>query len=139
VAESARLVGVLTDAGRALSKPKGDGFAALSWLENDGDTALQEAAYQRPGLEGAAGNLTFTLGGQQVVHLSGRGADARIADACRTAALVIVAKGGAEAPCLVMTEEKLREFGALAVYPGAKTLRIVGAKHYGGVRLWTGN
>lgn len=136
IAESARLVGVLTDQGRALSKPKGDGFTALSWLENDGDAARQEVAFDRPGLSGPAGTRSFRLGGQTIVHLSGRGATGRVAEACRTAALVIVPKGGTDTPCLVIDEEKLRKIGALAVYPEADRLRLVGAKERGGARLW---
>ena len=37
----------MTAEGRALSKPRGDGFAALSWLENDGDGARQAEAAAR--------------------------------------------------------------------------------------------
>ena len=37
IADSGRLFGVLTDAGRMLSSDKGNGYAAESWLENDGD------------------------------------------------------------------------------------------------------
>jgi competence protein ComEC len=44
VAGSGGLVGVMTPEGRALSKARGDGFAADSWLENDGDPVGQEAA-----------------------------------------------------------------------------------------------
>lgn len=137
IAESARLVGVLTAEGRVLSKPKGDGFAALSWLENDGDTARQATAFDRPGLTGPKGTRSFQLGGRTIVFLSGRGATDRIDAACQTAALVIVAKGAAGAPCLVIDEEKMRETGALAVYPEADRLRFLGAKDAGGARLWT--
>jgi len=137
VAESARLVGVLTDRGRALSKPRGDGFAALSWLENDGDTAPQDVAFERAGLSGPEGMRSFRLGGQTIVQLSGRGASNMVAEACRTAAMVIVPKADVDAPCLVIDEEKLRDLGALAVYPEAGRLRLVGAKQQGGARLWT--
>lgn len=136
IAQSARLVGVLTAEGRVLSKPRGDSFTALSWLENDGDIALQAAAYDRAGLAGDAGMRQFQLGGHRIVFLSGRGATTRIPEACRTAELVIVAKAGAAAPCRVIDEEKMRESGALAVYPEPEGLRLIGAVQYGGNRLW---
>ena len=52
VAPSGGLVGVLGPEGRALSKPRGNGFAARVWLENDGDPAAQEEAASRPGWQG---------------------------------------------------------------------------------------
>jgi len=42
-----RLAGVATPAGRALSRPRGAGFAAQVWLENDGDSADQKTAAAR--------------------------------------------------------------------------------------------
>lgn len=47
VSDSGRLIGVMTPEGRALSKPRGDGFVARIWLENDGDAAPQEIAAER--------------------------------------------------------------------------------------------
>ena len=36
IADQGRLIGVLSDQGRALSKVKGQGFVADVWIENDG-------------------------------------------------------------------------------------------------------
>ena len=36
IADQGRLIGVLSDQGRALSKIKGQGFVADVWMENDG-------------------------------------------------------------------------------------------------------
>ena len=36
IADQGRLIGVLSDEGRALSKEKGQGFVADVWMENDG-------------------------------------------------------------------------------------------------------
>jgi competence protein ComEC len=44
ISDTGRLVGVLTEEGRALSRARGDGFVAGVWLENDGDGATQEDA-----------------------------------------------------------------------------------------------
>lgn len=43
----ARLVAVMTDEGRALSKPRGGGFIADNWLENDGEAISQVQAHAR--------------------------------------------------------------------------------------------
>ncbi len=132
------LIGVMTDEGRALSKPRGDGFAALSWLENDGDFALQAVAYDRPGFGGEKGSARFDLAGFSIVHLSGRGAVERVGEACRTAALVVIARPVSDpSPCPVIDGEKLRETGALAVYAEAGALRLVAANTWGGLRLWS--
>ncbi len=47
IADRGGLVGVMTAEGRALSKPRGGGFVARNWLENDGDPATQEEAHAR--------------------------------------------------------------------------------------------
>ncbi len=43
------MIGLMTDAGRDLSKGKGAGFVAQSWLEDDGDMTAQDAAFAREG------------------------------------------------------------------------------------------
>jgi competence protein ComEC len=129
----------MTETGRALSKPRGDGFTALSWLENDGDAAEQPAAFARDGFAGQGGSLWIDLAGQSIVHLSGRGAEARVSDACRTASLVVIARE-VEAPanCKLMTGRALRATGSLAVFPAPGALRIVSANDGDGRRPWSG-
>jgi len=139
VSSSGGLVGVLGPEGRALSKPRGDGFSAEVWLENEGDAATQEDAAARPGLEGLAGPTGLSVGGLRVVHVTGRGRVERAAAACAEGGLVIVnttldtVQGG---PCLLRDAAALRRSGALAVYPGAEGVRIVGASDRVGARLW---
>ena len=47
IADRGALVGVMTSEGRAISKPKGAGFVARIWLENDGDKINQSEAHDR--------------------------------------------------------------------------------------------
>ena len=47
IADRGALVGVMTSEGRAISKPKGAGFVARIWLENDGDKINQSDAHDR--------------------------------------------------------------------------------------------
>ncbi|MDJ0825149.1 MAG: ComEC/Rec2 family competence protein [Rhodobacter sp.] len=138
VADTGGLVGVMTAEGRALSKPRGDGFAALSWLENDGDGAGQSDAAARAGFASDGSDQHLTVDGAAIVHLRGRGAVDRVDAACRTAALVIIAKA-VDAPrgCPLFDAGKLRKTGALAIYPQPKGLRLVTASERGGRRLWS--
>ncbi len=133
ISDTGGLVGVMTDTGRALSKPRGEGFVALSWLENDGDAAEQADAFARPAIQAGL----FDLDGQSVLHVTGRDAALRAAEGCRTALLVIVpADAAGTGPCVMINEKRLRETGALAVYPEAGVLRLVGARD-GARRLWS--
>ncbi len=47
ISADAKISGVMTDAGRALSRARGAGFVANSWLENDGDGMSQKQAANR--------------------------------------------------------------------------------------------
>ncbi|MDF0597003.1 ComEC/Rec2 family competence protein [Psychromarinibacter halotolerans] len=133
ISDTGGLVGVMTDTGRALSKPRGEGFVALSWLENDGDAAAQEDAFARPAMEAGL----FDLDGRTVLHVTGRDAAARADAGCRTASLVILSTEDEVAgPCILINEKRLRETGALAVYPDGGVLRLVGAQD-GARRLWS--
>ncbi len=132
ISESGGLVGVLTPEGRALSKPRGEGFVALNWLENDGDGAAQARAADRPGAAGL-----IEIGGVRLLHVTGRGAAARAAEGCLTAALVVTTqKVAAEGPCRMLDAASLRETGALAIWPEAGGLRLEGARDRAR-RLWS--
>jgi len=137
VSASGGLMGVMTEQGRALSKAKGDGFTAQSWLENDGDAADQFAAFERDGLSGARDALRIRLANQEIAHLSGRAVEARIEEACQTAAMVIVTKKiEASHSCLIFDAQKLRATGSLAIYVDEGKLRYVAAQDRIGNRLW---
>ena len=137
ISESGKLVGIMTENGRSLSKAKGDGFTALNWLENDGDGADQfEAAARSGGLTGGA--LKFGI--STVVHLSGRGAKDKIVPACSSADLIIY-PGVLEQPppCNVVDQVVLRKSGAAALYQRNGALEFIGAKELVGHRLWSGS
>jgi len=138
IAESGGLIGMLGPEGRALSKPGGEGFVALSWLENDGDLASQEAAFDRPGLTGASGQQTARLGGVAITLVTGRNWAERIPAAC-AAGWVVVPHYVDDVPqgCRLFDRGTLTTTGALAVYPGAQGPRIVAARSITANRPWT--
>ncbi len=138
ITQSGGLVGVMTETGRALSKPKGEGFAADSWLENDGDAADAAQAFARPAFSGPKGALDFTFGGLPALHLSGKGAVAALSDRCTGNSLVILA---AEAipqtgDCRLIDQTMLATTGALALFVEGDGVRIVSVRDQAGVRLW---
>lgn len=138
VSGDAGLVGLMTPAGRALSKPRGAGFAARIWLENDGDAAAQDQAAARDAFQGPPGDRRFTLGPLQVAHLTGRGAADRLGAACESAALVILAATAEAVPggCRVIDRTILGRTGAIALSPGTDSPRMVTAAARAGARLW---
>ena len=137
VSASGGLVGVMNGEARALSKPRGDGFSARSWLENDGDPAEQSTAADRPGFGGAPGVREFRVGGLSGLHLTGRGARDRVQSACETADIVVISvDAAAEGRCLFYDRSRLRRSGALAIWPAEDGVRIVGVAERSGARRW---
>jgi competence protein ComEC len=138
VAESGALAGLMTPGGRALSAPAAAGFAAETWLENDGDLAPRAEAAVRPGFDGPRGARRFAWNGWQGVVLTGRGAAGAVAAACATADLVIVAAPAAAGgpACHVIDSAMLRRTGAIALHAEGEALRLVPAR--GVRRLWSG-
>ncbi|MGX0878680.1 competence protein ComEC [Roseovarius sp. MBR-154] len=133
VSDTGGLVGVLTPEGRALNKPRGGGFVALNWLENDGDMATQEAAYGRwPGEVAWPLSLRVVTGARA----------AREATGCGAASLVIFTAepdGWPPDPgCRTITPKTLYDTGSLAIFDEAADLRIVTARSVTGTRLWSG-
>lgn len=138
ISPSGGLVGLLTEEGRALNKPRGEGFMATNWLENDGDMVAQEVAFARAGFSGEKGWLLFELDGKQVAQLSGRGAADRVESACGSADVVILS-GVLEQPvpgCRVLDRAFLQEKGTLAIFSGPDGWRMVDAVGTAGKRLW---
>ena len=119
IAESGTLIGAMTSEGRALSKARGEGFAARSWLENDGDPADREIAHGRWPQEGAAlrvGALVLSPGNKK---------GSIVCDGPRTL-------------CGYFAPAHLRETGAVALHlrrDGQFTLRTV--REGTGRRPWT--
>lgn len=138
VSQSGGLMGVMMADGRVLSKPKGDGFAARSWLENDGDASPQDLAASRAGFKVEGRNRWFTLGGETILHATGKVAAAEALSRCHGAALVIL-NVEAKAPkgCDVYDLERLRQTGALAIALEPDGLSVTTVRDETGVRLWS--
>lgn len=137
VSGDGRLLGLEGPEGRALSAAKGGGFAAENWLQNDGDLVEQALAAERPGFEGPKGERWFDLAGLRAVALSGKGAEAKLAEVCGSAGLVILAAEAVAAPgdCPLVDQAILSETGPLAIWQLESGLKIEKTK--GAHRLWS--
>jgi len=138
VSQTGGLIGVLTDEGRALSKPKGDGFAAESWLENDGDPALQAVAHGRPAFVEEGRQRDVMLGTATIRHATGkRAAAAALSDCAQVALLIVNVPVNAPDGCNLYDIRRLRDTGSLAIHAGQEGLEITSAQQHTGRRLWT--
>lgn len=131
VADTGGLVGVMTDAGRALSRDKGSGFVAGIWLENDGDGAGQPDAAQRwPDGQGRVRVLKAQ--GWELVHVAGKRAAASY-DGCKAGQIIITpVQIDLQGDCEIFDPVKLRGTGSIAIYRG----KLVTARAVSGTRLW---
>lgn len=138
IAPGANLVGILGPEGRSLSKPRGAGFAARLWLENDGDGYTQEAAALRPPFTGPKEDRRAEVAGLRIRVLSGRGQGARVQAGC-DADVVVLTRPPERAPpgCVIHTPDSLRDSGTLALWPQAEgSWRAIGARTASAGRPW---
>jgi len=126
ISEDGALVGVMGPEGRAVSAPRGAGFSARSWLENDGDLAPQPQAATRVGFQGEQGQRRFAIAGLTGIALKGRGSEGRIATACASADIVVASVVAEDPPanCLLFDQKLLRQTGAVALLADPQGLRV---------------
>ncbi|MGS4944259.1 ComEC/Rec2 family competence protein [Meridianimarinicoccus sp. RP-17] len=115
------LVGARTQEGRALSRARGQGFVAQSWLENDGGDRDREAAFARAGRLGAPipGGLALPFGTAHVAALFSPD-PAEIAAACADFPLAITNRAPEEPPpegCHLLGPDWLERVGGIAISP----------------------
>ena len=123
IASRGELVGVLGPEGRALSKPRGAGFVASVWLENDGSAADQAIA------------AALWSGKGRVRHLTGK----RAADSVTCTAgevLVMTHDPPRDLPCAVYSPARLRDMGAVSLIRSEAGLKQQTAREVAGRRLW---
>jgi len=157
ISSSGRLVGVMADVERSLSRPRGDGFVAGLWLENDGDFSDQAAAAARDGWQSDGAGAVTQVAGGTLWHGVGVRAAAEIAEACARytwvvtpeeippellaqQGLPVAAPPGAAlaqgAGCTLIGSEVLRENGSIALFVQGGGLRVQTARARQGARPW---
>ena len=140
ISSDGALVGLMGPEGRALSAPKGAGFSARAWLEDDGDLTLPEDAARRPGFSGPKGARAFQIAGLRGEVLAGKGALDDVPAACGRADFVVVpASSGVAAPvpgCMILDRTMLDRSGAWALHVVPGGLRLVPVRRV--ARIWMG-
>ncbi|MBY6200511.1 ComEC family competence protein [Maritalea mobilis] len=164
ISDTGRLVGVMTEAGRALSRSRGDGFVAGIWLENDGDLADQEAAHARDGWRPEGAGMSMVVEGVRLWHGSGRRALPDAVAACATHDVIVLSEPAEEADppltsailpvwqnhppgmarasglppqCQVIDAPLLRRTGAITLSIAAGDVSIETTSARQGQRLWS--
>lgn len=139
IADGGRLFGVRTEAGRLLSSDKGNGYAAESWLENDGDLASQSEAWARGTLRRVRNRIEAVVPGLGAVRYVGSRDATGAAEDCAAAA-VLIAPYWREPPgggCLFLGARELAAEGALALRLTPRGLVVAGARSGNRARPWT--
>lgn len=131
IADTGGLVGIMTPEGRALSKPRGSGFIAEVWLENDGDGADQPTAAARwPG----EGNVRrIQSGAVQIVHVTGKRGAQQLTGCTKTEIVISSVPLDLTGPCMVFDPASLSRTGAVSLSQDGKLTAIAGQER----RLWS--
>lgn len=135
ISESGRLVGVLSAEGRVLNKPKGEGFSARVWLENDGDPVTQDIAAARGAM--SANVFTISLGTGRLSYDARAPEKLDLPALCR-ADMVVVPRLDAPLPrgCRGLSGRDFRRDGAIAIRHGPEGYEIQTSRAQQGTRLW---
>ena len=136
IAPEGTLVGLMTPAGRALSKAAPT-YTAEGWLADDADTQTPKEAAARAGFSGPKGNRVALWQGRALVHLTGKTGPANLAQVCHQSALVVLdqpAPPGFAGDCTVYDTAFLAQTGALAF---DATGQMRSGRAEAGRRLWT--
>ncbi|SFK58225.1 ComEC/Rec2 family competence protein [Shimia haliotis] len=136
ISQSGGLVGVALANGRALSKPKGDGFVARVWLENDGVKPDQESASRLWKKKGNPIRPTSVGKNGVLFHLSGKRALAAFTGCDANDILVMTQKSPRKWPCKTFDREFLDQHGSVAISFEGDTAKITTAREVSGQRLW---
>ena len=138
ISDTGTLLGVMTPEGRALNKPKGDGFAARVWSENDADRVAQEVAATRADF--TRNEAEFLLGTHRIYFLAEKDLTSqRVAQLCGTADVLILPHYKETTDCLAITASTLRLSGSVALEDDAGQLVLRSSKDVRGDRLWVPN
>jgi competence protein ComEC len=140
VTEDGRLVGVMTAEGRALNSARGNGFAAASWLGNDGDRAEQAAAAERGGIVRSRGRAEIAVEGLgPLVYRGSQSPDSADLAECAAAAILLAPswRTAPDGPCFFIGAERLRAEGALALRVRDGALDAEGALTRSRGRRWS--
>jgi competence protein ComEC len=138
VTGNGRLVGVMDNGQRALNRKRGNGFAARTWLENDGllfDQQKNASLFGAPNVD----RFVQAVGKNRIFYLWGKKLDPlELEDLCREYDVLIAPQWdeSVNGNCAFWGKRRLRYDGSLAFEAGKDGLEIKTARQEGGRRLW---
>ena len=128
---TARIAGIQTPSGRVLTRSRGAGYAASTWLENDGDGASQKTAARR------LDAMTFEEK-RAVLLSSGYWLQDDADRNCAGNTVFLVEKDQwPTGKCQVYDKGKTARTGSVAIWVSDNGLRTLTAVERIGSRLWT--
>jgi competence protein ComEC len=139
IADNGRLFGIATPPGRVLSSDEGNGYAAESWLKDDGDLASQAEAHARGNLQRRKHRIVAEVPGLGKLVYVGSRDTGGARELCAENA-ILIAPNWSVAPdggCLFVGQERLRSEGALAIRVRSGGLEVEGARSLNRDRPWT--
>ncbi|MEP2531055.1 ComEC/Rec2 family competence protein [Shimia sp.] len=136
IADTGGLVGVLEAKERALSKPKGQGFVARNWLENDGSQQDQVQAASLWQGETKGLRLWPIAPGKRVIHVQGKRGLALFQGCDPGDVVVFSVVYDQKLPCDAYDPKRLAQLGAMAIHLKGADIRIISARDVTGRRLW---
>lgn len=135
ISSNGGLVGVMGPEGRALSRSKGQGFAARVWLENDGDPVRQVVAANRWRPQGNDRSLRRAKAGPHtLIHAVGSNAAGRVRSCSDGEILVSTIDLDLGGACVILDPRRMRSTGSVRIDPEG---RLTTAKQLAGKRIWT--
>ncbi len=135
ISDTGRLTGFLTAEGRVLNKPKGDGFTARGWLENDADPADQETAAGRAQLDPNFAEMM--IGAARVTFIADKTlTQVDLVLYCKDTEFLIAPLTKDTLPCAGLNAIDFRKNGAHSVRATETGLAITNSRDHRGSRLW---
>ncbi|MCY4178751.1 MAG: ComEC/Rec2 family competence protein [Litoreibacter sp.] len=135
ISDTGTLIGVMTPEGRALNKPRGEGFVAGAWLENDGDPATQKSSWERGGFE--RNTVSTKVGQSELLFVNDKDLGRREASRlCAKADILILPQLRSDLTCDVINRNSLRGSGSIAIFETENGPKIVTTRDLRGARLW---
>lgn len=138
ISNTGGLIGVMTENGRALTKERGEGFAAEIWLENDGDPVSQVLAFERAAFQSDKKVRIVSLGEGRLLHATGKIASKHAETLCRPGDLLVVNVKLGSDKCRVFDRDSLAKSGSMAIdLTNEQAPKITTARQVSGARLWS--
>ncbi len=135
LSDTGMLIGVMTPEGRALNKPKGDGFAARVWSENDANRVTQEQAVARADF--SRKNAGFELSGHDIRYSADKELTAMdVSELCASEDFLILPFYEDRLPCDGLAAKDLKQAGSVSLDATEEGLIVKTSRLVRGNRLW---